>query len=241
MGRKSLPKSRVQNAERKQAWAEDLFGHFQEHGLRRLTMDQAAALLGISKATLYTYFRSKEEILSAALAWKFAGIRRFQAHLFNPDMPYLERFTLALSTAAEETTSIRTEFLAELHVAYPRVWQQVDAFIRESSAALRRFYGEGIEAGALARVHPGIMVAADEAFFRLLADPEYLAREGLSLKEALSHYFALKYGGLFREGQVSVPQRQALLNRLLDVLPDGHNSSGNSGARSGGKRTPPQA
>jgi AcrR family transcriptional regulator len=220
MGRKPLPKSRVQDAERKQAWAAELFEHFQAHGLRSLTMDQAAALLGVSKATLYTYFRSKEEILQAALAWKFQGIARFQVQLFNREIPYWERFTQAMRIAAEETTAIRTEFLAELRSAYPRVWEQVDAFIRESSDALRRFYADGIEAGALARVHPGIMVAADEAFFRYLAEPANLEREGLKLNEALSHYFALKYGGLFRETSVSAPERQALLNRLLADLPD---------------------
>lgn len=220
MGRKPLPKARVDHPQRKQAWAKALFEQFQRDGLHGMTMDQAASSLGVSKATLYTYFRSKEEILEAALEWKFAGIGGFQAHLFNRDIPYLERFTQALVLAAAETTSIRTSFLAELKAAYPTLWLRVDAFVQESSDALRRFYAEGIEAGALARVHPGIMVAADEAFFRKLADPAYLESEQLSLKEALSHYFALKYTGLFRESAVAKPERQALLDKLLSALPE---------------------
>lgn len=41
---------------------------FAEHGLRRATMQSVAAAAGVSKATLYNHFRTKDEVAQALLA-----------------------------------------------------------------------------------------------------------------------------------------------------------------------------
>jgi AcrR family transcriptional regulator len=219
MGRKSLPKPRVDDRARKRAWAEALFAHFQEQGLRGLTMDEAAALLGVSKATLYRYFRSREEILASALAWKLDALRRFRERLDDPGVPYLERFAEGIRVAAAELSTISTRFLADLRDAHPALWEQVQAFLAEAVDALRAFYAEGVAAGHLARAHPGVMAAADEAFFQRLSDPAFLEREGLALHEAVAHYFVIKVHGLFRDERVPEGRRLALLRKLLNGLP----------------------
>src|SRR5881398_4120774 len=48
--------------------------HFFSHGFRRVTMDDLAFELGISKKTLYAYFPGKFDLLEAVLADKFAGV-----------------------------------------------------------------------------------------------------------------------------------------------------------------------
>jgi len=206
MGRKSLPKPRLNDQQRKQAWAEELFARFQENGLRAVTMDEAASMLGVSKATLYKYFRSREEILACALGWKLDNIRRFREHLADPNLSYVDRFLGALGLASAELSSISTIFLADLRSLYPSLWEQIQVFIAQSLQDLRAFYEEGIAQGALANVHPGVLVATDESFFQRLADPDFLAAEDLTLREALGHYFTLKFGGLFPE-EAKTPHR----------------------------------
>ncbi len=216
MGRKFLDKSRSHDGELKQRWAAALTPLFMERGLRNFPMDAVAAELGVSKATLYKHFRSREEILDLALLLKLAEIRRYQAKLSDPDLPYLERFLEALQIASSELTSISTLFLADLNAMHPRVFQRVRHFMDEALAALGAFYEEGIRRGELIPVPPAVLVLTDELFFAKLADPDFLQARGLSVQEALDAYFMLKFGGMFRRPLLDSPQVNQLLSRWMN-------------------------
>src|SRR5690606_17676353 len=47
---------------------------FADHGPRRATMQSIAAAAGVSKATLYNHFRTKDEVVAALLAAELARL-----------------------------------------------------------------------------------------------------------------------------------------------------------------------
>src|SRR6266487_1819765 len=71
--RKSVPRKRMADGSR-QRIVEAARAHFFSHGFRRVTMDDLAAELGISKKTLYVHFPDKIALLEAVLADKFAAV-----------------------------------------------------------------------------------------------------------------------------------------------------------------------
>jgi AcrR family transcriptional regulator len=54
---------------------------FAEHGLRACTMQAVAAAAGVSKATLYNYFRTKDELVRALLAAETERLSTLAAEL----------------------------------------------------------------------------------------------------------------------------------------------------------------
>ncbi len=218
MGRKHLSKSRVQDPELKRQWAAQLSPIFQEKGLKNFPMDRAALELGVSKATLYKYFRSREEILDLALEIKLQEMRRYQLKLSDPDLPYLERFFEALTITTAELSSISTVFLSDLKGSYPRVWKRVQTFIDDALESLKIFYAQGIALGELAPVHPAILVLTDELFFGKLSDPDFLEQRGLNLRDALESYFLLKFGGIFAQQHPDADLIRVRLQHMLDEL-----------------------
>ncbi len=58
---------RVKTEERRQAIIEKAREVFQEEGFDRASMSEIAARVGGSKATLYSYFKSKEELFVAVM------------------------------------------------------------------------------------------------------------------------------------------------------------------------------
>lgn len=191
-------------------------------------MDAVASELGVSKATLYKHFRSREEILDLALLLKLAEIRRYQAKLSDPTLPYLERFLEALQIASSELTSISTLFLADLNAMHPNVFQRVRHFMDEALAALGAFYEEGIRRGELIQVPAAVLVLTDELFFAKLADPDFLQARGLSVQEALDAYFMLKFGGMFRRPLLDSPQVNRLLSSWLNGKKSGEPLAGST-------------
>ncbi len=229
MGRKFLAKSRLDDQHLKQKWAKNLSPIFLERGLRQFPMDRVAAELGVSKATLYKYFRSREEILDLALEMKLTEIRRYQTKLSDPDLPYLERFLEALRITSAELSSISTVFLSDLKSTYPQVWKRVQRFIDEALAVLRIYYEEGITRGELVPVHPAVLVITDELFFSKLSDPDFLRQRGLDLSQALESYFLLKFGGMIPQKRLESPEVRALLQGMLDRL-SGRSQEASSGS-----------
>lgn len=80
---------------------------FMEHGYERVSVDEISAAAGISKATLYALFRSKDELLCEIfideMQEKMAGIARRCADIPDPLERLRTSITLALETTAGNT------------------------------------------------------------------------------------------------------------------------------------------
>ena len=198
MGRKSSAKIRKDSPKRKKEWVEKLTPLFFEKGIKAVSMDDAAQFLGVSKATLYKYFRSREEILKMGMEIKLESISGFVLRLQNTSEEYLARYQQAIQHFTESTSDITNHFLADLKQLHPDLWQLIERFREFSSGILAQYYREGIEQNYFAPLPTSLLVESDRFFFDRFTDPEFLMRENLSLKEAFSAWFQLKFYGLIR-------------------------------------------
>jgi len=109
---------RVKTEERRQAIVQAAAKVFQEKGFSGASMSEVAARLGGSKATLYGYFPSKDELFVAVLE---DGIRRDVAEVFDrlegtkPFKDRLSEFVLAFMrlVAKPATVSLRRLIVSE--------------------------------------------------------------------------------------------------------------------------------
>lgn len=196
MGRKSVRKKRNTNPLKKEKYVCLLIPIFQLHGLNKFTMDDIAAELGISKATLYHYFSSKDEIISSILKHILSGIREFEPIILNDEIEYIDRYFQALQILYENTQGISNIFLSDLKEGYPQLWSLVDQFSEHSIQVLRTFYDAGKRSGNFNGIHTAILAASDRMFFHTLSDPSFLEANNLTMREAFEEYFKLKCYGL---------------------------------------------
>src|SRR6266566_7833177 len=90
--KKSRKRTRTADSDR-QRIVEAARSHFLSHGFRRITMDDLAVELAISKKTLYAHFPSKTALLEDVLADKFASV---EAKLEEITRAYPHDFSAAL-------------------------------------------------------------------------------------------------------------------------------------------------
>src|SRR5438477_10382910 len=95
--------------------------HFFSHGFRRVTMDDLAEELGVSKKTLYAHFSSKIALLEAVLADKFAGV---EAKLTEIARAYPHDFPVALhellTNTQRELDEIKPPFVRDMRQKAPQ-------------------------------------------------------------------------------------------------------------------------
>ncbi len=202
MGRKASPKNRNTNLAKKKALAEQAVPFFQSHGLRAITMDEVAQYIGKSKATIYKYFSTKEEIISLVISNRLAIIKQFELILHNTDLPYLDRYTNSVQHLYAHIGDISNLFLADLKALYPHLWQSINAFIDYVGELLRAYYTEGIHQKVFKPIHPSILVLSDSLFLNALSDPDFLIPNNLSLQQAYDQYFTLKFTGIIYDAHL---------------------------------------
>ncbi|MEM7037910.1 MAG: TetR/AcrR family transcriptional regulator [Bacteroidota bacterium] len=214
MGRKAKDKARKNDPKRRTALAAQLIPMLQQRGLQGLTMDELAQMLGKSKATIYKYFRTREELFDLALTLKLERIRGFVPILNDRERPYLERYYEAIQHLSTHLSDISNLFLRDLRDHFPALWQKIEMLQDFAAMILRAYYAEGVEAGLLRDIHPGILVMSDRFLFQALSDPAFLEANDLRIHDAFEQYFQMKFFGLVEadERQKNAESGNKMLN-----------------------------
>ncbi len=101
-------------------------GLFFKHGISKVTMDEIAAQLGISKKTLYKHFPGKEELLEAATRSHLeeidARLRDIYTDASTDILEKLKRMTAFCTSLYGQMT---TPLLEDLQKSAPGLWNDV--------------------------------------------------------------------------------------------------------------------
>jgi AcrR family transcriptional regulator len=111
-------------------------------GFQKLSMSKLAAAVDVSRATLYIYFKNKDEIVQAVVARHLQFIsenpvpKQFEAQSFLPI--WLNSLLLMGSTTETFTTDLQhasPELAHQLNVAYRDYFQQLLTYIEQAQQA----------------------------------------------------------------------------------------------------------
>ena len=134
MGRNAVAKIRNANPKKRALYIIKLTESFKKHGLKKYSMDSIAAELKVSKATLYHYFSSKDEMVEIALMRVIGQLSTFESITQNDALSFETRFYRILELFSETFTDISNLFLADLQDEYPLLWKQEPAIDEPSNA-----------------------------------------------------------------------------------------------------------
>ena len=196
MGRKAISKKRNTNPKRRQKYLLQLMPVFYEYGLQALSMNDICVKLNVSKATLYNYFATKEEMVAAILQHVLDEISGFEAILSDKKQPFFDRYFSAVQLLTKSVAGMSVLFLNDLQTNFPGLWQLVQDFKSNAANELRKFYEEGKKANIFKGYSTNILVLSDRLFFDAFSDPKVLAENNLTIEEAFKEYFKLKCFGM---------------------------------------------
>lgn len=157
--------------------------HFFAHGFRGVTMDDLAAELGMSKKTLYAQFRSKPELVEAAIRDKFADL---EAELSEIETESLTDFPAALRElllcVQRHSDEIQPPFVRDMQRSAPDLFKRVES--RRAEIMQRHFgklFANGRKAGMVRKdLPPQLAIEILLAAMQAIMNPRRLGELGLS-------------------------------------------------------------
>ena len=199
MGRNAVLKKRNTNPKKRDLYILKLMETFKKHGLKKFSMDSIAAELKVSKATLYHYFSSKDEMVEICLMNVLGQLGNFETITQNNSITFETRFYRMLELFSETFTDISNIFLEDLQDEYPLLWKQVQTFIDYVNQVLTDFYNEGKKAGVFNDIQTSILVMSDRMFFNAISDVDFLSKNNITLRTAFDEYFRMKCFGFIKQ------------------------------------------
>ncbi|MCB9032384.1 MAG: TetR/AcrR family transcriptional regulator [Chitinophagales bacterium] len=201
MGRKPVNKKRNNNFEKKDLYLNQLASVFKEHGISKYNMDTIAKELGVSKATLYHYFKSKDEMLELITINILQKISDAEKILKDKSLKYIDRYYHAIDLISQNISDISTVLLEDIRNYYPRIWKDIQAVIDYLSELLENYYNEGKTNKLFNDIDTKVLVLTDRLFFDAISDVDYLKKNKMSLQLLFDNYFKLKAFGFIKQHQ----------------------------------------
>lgn len=190
---------------------------FLRSGFVRVTADDIAASLGISKATLYRQFASKEDILKEVIRRLLGETAARVEALIQPPLEGLAgRLVEVFAFLSEQLTVFGPLLVRDLKRYCPELWAEVEKFREEK---IQRNFSRILEAG----VREGVFRSDIDRelilqFFIVLIqefmNPESLYRNKRSVREVFESIIQVFLNGVLSDGGRREFERRAPHDRI---------------------------
>lgn len=168
-------------------------------GLYGVTTDELAARAGISKRTIYRYFRSKEEIIEAALETFMARISREMELILAKEKTPIDILTGIIKKVSINGQFLNPLVLKDLQQRYPDLWKKIEAFRAEKIKTMLNLLVQDNNKGFVREVDPRIVSTAFLASVQAVVNPDFILDNELTFEETVRQLIELFLYGFVKD------------------------------------------
>lgn len=170
-------------------------------GYRKVTMDEIAQDLGMSKNTIYKQFIGKEEIAKSLVKRLQGKINSGLDNIEKSEKDPLKIFSNSIALLRKQLGPWFEHFFKELPVELPEAWNEFLRYRNEKILSIRKFVESGIKKGTFRKVNPSIAVEAYLGAVKAVVNPRFLEQESLSFDQVLEAVLDIWASGILKKGR----------------------------------------
>ena len=185
---------------------------FFQLGFTRVTMDEIARDLGISKRTLYEHFTSKEELLREGLKQMTQEVERtIEGTLRDDTLDFVDKLIRVWTFMASRLSRIGAIFQSDLQRHAPGIWKEVDT---RRSRIIQNKFGELFKKGAQNKtfrrdINAQLLILIFSTLIQKIINPETLSQLPFSASQAFEAIVSVIFEGILTDqGRASFHARR---------------------------------
>ena len=174
---------------------------FLSRGFSKVTLDEIATGLGISKKTLYKYYPSKEELLRASLPSMMRSAGWELERIASSDKPLVEKLASALMLVGKYVSRIRGETITDFQRFVPSLWKELDQYRQEQiiNRLIKMLQQGRAENVFRPEVNEQVLIYMLVSSLRSVIHPAILSKHSFSAEEAAMSIFKVLFEGAFTD------------------------------------------
>lgn len=170
-------------------------------GFSKVTMDELAFDLGMSKRTLYRHFPGKRELLRHSMLAQVERVSTGLERIMGRDSTSMERLSRVLVMLHEELPGPSGRALADIRRNAPDIWEEVDRRrVEVVRGHFRRLIEDGRAEGTVRQdIDPDLFLLILVTLIQRLVNPETLVRLPLTAPQLLEEIIRLLSIGILTD------------------------------------------
>jgi len=171
-------------------------------GFSGVTTDGIAASIGISKATLYRYFSSKEQLCREVLFYLLQEVESgIDALIKDRGLEFARKLAGILSFMGLELAKMSGLCTIDLQRNAPGIWKEVEAFRQERILSkLKLILSQGLKSGDFrGDIDQDFLILLYVTIIQEIMNPATLVRFSLSFPEAFRMIISMMVEGILTE------------------------------------------
>ncbi|MBW7456721.1 TetR/AcrR family transcriptional regulator [Paenibacillus sepulcri] len=189
-----------------------------KEGFQQLKMDDIAKSMDVSRATMYKYFSSKEEVIEGVVGTYEDYINKLLIPASEVAEPsFGTRFQQQFEQSVMLAGNITDVFLKELQAIYPDLYDRLKDVMHQREQKILEFYEDGMTQGIFNRMNPKFILLQDNVLLREIIDFKYLLINQVSLQQVLHDYYMFKKVQLFQADKLSTVD-DSQISPIIDYI-----------------------
>lgn len=179
--------------------AEEMFAQF---GFSRVTMEEIACSLGMSKKTLYKCFNNKEHVLRDLIDTKKCTISEtIDAILENPNDEFIVKLSKILAFVGSHAKNFNGPLVHDLMRTHPEIWNEMKEFRRKHAyERISRLISQGKDEGYIRPdIDTDLVTTIYVSAIHTVLVPDALEQIGMVPEKAYSEIMKVLFEGIFSE------------------------------------------
>lgn len=153
-------------------------------GLKKFTVEDIAKELGVSKKTIYKYFSTKNEIISAVVEFVLEKEKIYTQGVMEMEGSSITKMDALLFFHAGD--NVPAWVVDDLRRYYPKEYQKREAIQLMKKECFNRLLLEGVQAGVIRKdCNQGILNIMVRQTIDAILDGEFLRSQDLTLTQAI--------------------------------------------------------
>lgn len=175
---------------------------FFANGFSKITMEEFAQSMGMSKKTIYKFFASKDDIVKEITREKLHNIHH-QCECYRTDssMEFIERIKATIGFITNEMQKLKPQFYIDVQRTLPDLWKEVDTFRNEK---VMNDFGlmvkQGVDLGIFrSDVNAEVFVLMYATAMRSIINPEILSHLPINVSQAYQAAVSVFFEGMMTD------------------------------------------
>lgn len=185
---------------------------FFERGFSKVSMDEIASGLGVSKKTLYQHFPSKEALLYQVVTDMMTENGDIiESIVNNHQMDFHQKLSLLMNHLSGVISKLYRPFGDDLRRNAPEMWEEVDRFrTKKILLNFRKLLESGIRQGVFRKdVNPQLMTMVFSTLIQNLIDPRLFSQIPFTATQVFETIVEVVFRGILTE-----PARKEFVKKI---------------------------
>ena len=173
---------------------------FLKNGFYKISMDEIAFDLGMSKKTIYKYFPSKEKLVEEVSISFREEVKNKIVEIINSKDNAVIKIVSLMREIGNLFVKVNEKMTIDLQKHMPGLWKGIDEFrTKQINKFLSSVIEQGKKEGLIIDLPTEIVMTIHIASVRAVVNPTFIMNNKFSFKEAMEYTFKIILNGILTE------------------------------------------